>query len=81
MVQPTADFIYISLCDQPISTMIAAQSKVFRFYSSGVISVDDECGEEADHSVLLTGYKEDGDFWIIKNSWGIEWGNEGFANI
>ena len=32
------------------------------------------------HAVLLIGWTNEGD-WIIKNSWGKDWGKDGFAII
>lgn len=35
--------------------------------------------ENTQHAVVIVGWGED--YWIIKNSWGPEWGNGGYAHI
>ena len=58
----------------------------FLFYKSGVF-YDFACldgGRYTNHAVLLVGYGRDvlgGPFWIIQNSWGVHWGENGFARI
>lgn len=57
----------------------------FGHYSGGVYN-SPYCSSDpsmANHAVLLIGYgEEDGQrFWLIKNSWGDWWGEEGFGKI
>jgi KDEL-tailed cysteine endopeptidase len=66
-----------------VSVAIDAGSFTFQFYYQGVFS--GPCGTDLNHGVTMVGYgfetgKEDGEdkkFWIVKNSWGTDWGDEG----
>lgn len=68
----------------PVVVSVCANSKDFLYYSSGVI--DSGCGSDAtEHNLLLVGYGKDKatgkDFWIVQNSFGRKWGENGFARI
>jgi len=70
---------------QVVSVAIEADQSVFQFYSGGVLS-DPSCGTNLDHGVTLVGYDQqpqDGSmaYWIVKNSWGSDWGEQGYVRI
>ena len=70
----------------PVAVAIDADSDSFLDYEDGVY-IDDNCGNEYDdlgHAVLVVGYGTDpkeGDYWIVKNSWGMEWGYDGYIKM
>ena len=67
----------------PISVGIDAGPRSFQHYKSGVY-YDRSCKKIGlNHSVLLVGYGsgENGDYYIIKNSWGTKWGDNGYMKM
>ena len=65
-----------------VSVAIQANRLVFQSYSSGIFD-STSCGTRLDHGVALVGYgSEDGqDYWILRNSWGTTWGEEGYMRL
>jgi C1A family cysteine protease len=66
----------------PVSVAIEADTDVFQSYNNGIIS-SAACGTQLDHGVLVVGYGEQSGkkYWILKNSWGADWGEKGFFRI
>ena len=67
----------------PIPVGIDAGPRSFQHYKSGVY-YDRSCKKiRLNHSVLLVGYGSDqnGDYYIMKNSWGTDWGDNGYMKM
>ena len=67
---------------QPVIVAIEADRTYFQFYKSGILD-STLCGTNLDHAVVVVGYgEEDGQkYWIVRNSWGTSWGDNGYVKI
>ncbi|KAA3673693.1 cathepsin F [Paragonimus westermani] len=67
----------------PISVGINAD--MLQFYRGGVLRPSSRIcpATQIDHGVLLVGFGTEakGPFWIVKNSWGVDWGEKGYFRI
>lgn len=53
-------------------------------YGSGVFDDAKACGTSLDHAIAAVGYgstSEGVDYYIIRNSWGTDWGDEGYIKF
>ncbi|XP_070692531.1 cathepsin O [Pempheris klunzingeri] len=64
----------------PLAAIVDAVS--WQDYLGGIIQ--HHCSSQwSNHAVLVVGYNTSGDipYWIVQNSWGTTWGNEGYVYI
>jgi cathepsin L len=76
--------IQAAIYQQPQSVAIEADTAYFQTYTSGVLTCESCCGTNIDHAVVAVGYGQDptyGGYYIVRNSWGTSWGNQGYVNI
>lgn len=76
-VAPEPRALEAALTRGPVIAGVAANSPDFQLYASGVF--DGVCGARIDHAVTLVGYSAS--YWILRNSWGAEWGEQGFMRM
>jgi C1A family cysteine protease len=66
--------------NSPMSIIVDASS--WSSYSGGVLTAD-QCGQDLDHAVQAVGYSglDANGYWIVRNSWGTSWGENGFIRL
>jgi cathepsin F len=64
----------------PLSICVDAEP--WQDYTGGIMMASD-CGSDIDHCVQLVGYDmtQSTPFWIVRNSWGTDWGENGYIRL
>ena len=61
---------------------VSVNAKGWGSYKGGVF---DSCINGGGHAVVLIGYGTEDpsgeDYWLIKNSWGADWGDQGYIRM
>jgi C1A family cysteine protease len=66
---------------QPVSVAIDGSGYDFKFYKGGVFT--GSCGNSLTHAVTVIGYGASAGtkYWLVKNSWGTDWGEGGYMRM
>jgi len=79
--QCTEDIVYSFLSTGPVNVGIDGGSSDFQHYAAGVFT--GACSA-SNHAVIIAGYgiePTSGQYWLVRNSWGVGWGENGFVRI
>jgi cathepsin L len=63
---------------------ISVDASTWSSYESGVFNGCNQTNPDLDHAVMLVGYGTDsalGDYWLVRNSWSPQWGEEGYIRL
>jgi C1A family cysteine protease len=80
---PSAEAIKNALYSYgPVAVAVCSGPKM-QGYRGGVFSLDERnyCGGGVNHAVVLVGWNDADNTWIMRNSWGASWGESGYMRI
>ncbi|XP_031130221.1 ervatamin-B-like [Ipomoea triloba] len=81
-VEQGEDALLQAVSNQPVSIIISLDGYELQHYGSGVFAND--CGSGSLHAITVVGYDAtmEGDkYWLVKNSWGTTWGENGYIKM
>ncbi|KAL7577232.1 hypothetical protein ACA910_003559 [Epithemia clementina (nom. ined.)] len=79
-----------AVAQEPIAIVMSANCNLLYNYDGGILTTDSSCGCDPDtatssnpcidHAIVMVGYDDTGStpYWIIRNSWGTDWGEDGY---
>jgi len=81
-ISTTESAILTQLNSGPVALALAVDMSTWNTYAGGVL---DTCGSAVNHGILVVGYGTDSDsgqdYFKIKNSWGPDWGENGYLRL
>jgi len=73
----------IEVSKAPLVALVDCEAKAFKNYRSGIISTCAASEGLHNHVIVVVGFGTEGgmDYWTVKNSFGQQWGEEGYVRI
>jgi len=68
-----------SLLAAPLIVLVGALKQDFFYYKQGVF--DGRCCSSVNHAMVLVGINTFEQYWILRNSWGENWGETGYMRV
>ncbi len=76
---PSTDKLKQSLCKYGPSAVAVHVNESFKMYSGGVY--DENTDAQVNHAVVIVGWDDKRGAWLMRNSWGNWWGEDGYMWI
>jgi hypothetical protein len=73
--------IEAALMNGPLVAGFTVYADFYYGYNGGVYHWDHVSQAVGGHAIVIVGYDQPGQYWIIKNSWGTNWGENGYFRI
>lgn len=74
----------MAVAQQPVGVGVDAGELPFQTYKNGIID-SAACLKGTNHAITAVGYgtraSDNMNYWIVRNSWGPEWGEAGYVRI
>jgi C1A family cysteine protease/TolA-binding protein len=77
--QPSVDAMKAAMCQYGPLTAAVAATPAFIAYSGGVF--DEQSAASINHAIVLVGWDDARNAWLLRNSWGTNWGEDGYMWI
>lgn len=78
---PSVKELKEALCKYGPLAVAVRTNNAFRAYSGGGVVFNAHAAGSVTHAVTLVGWNDDKQAWLIKNSWGTNWGDNGYMWI
>ena len=63
----------------PLSVCMGVGFDYGGHFDKEIYKCDDDIG--ANHAVVIVGYNDTGNYWIVRNSWGQDWNEDGYFKV
>jgi len=81
VIAKSSKALIAAIATGPVSVTVNASSTAFRNYKSGILNSGCETG--LNHAITAVGWGNEGtqEYYIVRNSWGTSWGEDGYIKI
>lgn len=76
---PSVDQIKAAMCKYGTVTAAVAATPAFISYGGGVFN--ERSNSQINHAIVLVGWDDSKNAWLMRNSWGTNWGEDGYMWI
>lgn len=83
VTQQSQSAMMTAISQNVVTVAVDASTVYFQQYTSGILDTT-ACGTNLDHAIAAVGYGTSSDgtpYYLVRNSWSTQWGEEGYVRI